>query len=177
MNWAGIRRPCRSFFVPRPEAGSMIALVAAFVLSLPGQAMAEFALNFQPVNFGTTWRTSSGRTSPVPYVLNQTPIALEKLYSIYDYEGPEIVTDSSNGKTYYHVLIGSMADGFIQETFIETDSTVRYGSNGVNVWGYGPVSWNRPGGRLVLGKRHLVRLPGSSVRHQLSKSIVVALPL
>jgi len=122
-------------------------VVVSVLTLVPSLGYAEFTLDFTPKN-GAIWRDYSGRYI-APYVYNQTPIAIEDQCCIHDYEGPEMVVDPINGKTYYHVLMGSLADGFIQETFIETDSSVLYGStgvsDGVNVWGYGPTSWSRPG--------------------------------
>lgn len=45
----------------------------------------------------------------------QTPY----LYDTTLLERPEIVVDPVNGNSYYHMIVGDFADGFIQESFIQ----------------------------------------------------------
>ena len=62
---------------------------------------------------------------------NQTPFLLENSYygSGNDpqyWQLPEIVT--IDGKDYYHIVVGSEADGFLQETYIQTGYTINFDS-------------------------------------------------
>ncbi len=83
----------------------------------PSRAEAEFALNFTPINAGAGITTTSvlGCSSAG----GQTPFLMAAPGSC-NINTPEIVTDPSTGLNYYHMIVGSVAEGFIQESFIQT---------------------------------------------------------
>ncbi len=140
----------------------------ATVLVVPSLSSAEFALDFQSdpndrvvepydhVALGLTdpgffWTTTSGRFFD-PSIPNQTRFFIEDRWGFDDFEAPERVYDPTTGKVYYHVLVGDLEiDGFIQETYIETDEDVRYGPRGKNVDAPWPIAsetdaaWRYPG--------------------------------
>ncbi|MFC1747443.1 hypothetical protein ACFL2V_01410 [Pseudomonadota bacterium] len=79
---------------------------------------AEFSMNFVPqtatgeittVNWNSDDGIHNGQDS------GQTPY----LYDTTLLERPEIIVDPDNGNSYYHMIVGSFADGFIQESFIQ----------------------------------------------------------
>ena len=91
-----------------------------YVFCAPQQAGAEFALNFTKVLPNSLQNTESqvggvtigGQT----YFLESFPTPLTGIRS------NETVVDPETGLTYYHILFGTPADGFMQETFIRTNS-------------------------------------------------------
>ncbi|MFC1751224.1 hypothetical protein ACFL2V_20775 [Pseudomonadota bacterium] len=133
----------------------------------PGTVLAEFDLDFQsdPADrvvesydhsaFGPTdptffWTTTSGRFGD--QIQNQTRFFIEDRWAFDDFEAPERVFDPTTGKVYYHILVGDLEnEGFVQETYIEIDSDVRYGPRGKNVGAPWPIgseddaAWRYPG--------------------------------
>lgn len=75
-------------------------------------ARAEFSLNFQPVGPRAQMNTHSVHGADI--IEGQTPFLMEGPLQL-----PELVQDPDTGGIYYHMIVGDMADGFIQETFIQ----------------------------------------------------------
>ncbi len=96
-------------------------------------AMAEFSLNFQPV--GPNAKMSTSIIHGVDVTLGQTPYLMEGTLQL-----PELVTDPETGDLYYHMIVGSEADGFIQETFIQAGFGSFPGGPGSAVGGDGDAS-------------------------------------
>jgi len=108
---------------------SLIVLVGL----LPLQAGAEFSLNFMPDGGGAMSTTVMQGNSSFG---GQTPFLREGGLQL-----PEIVVDPDTGLDYYHMIIGSLADGFIQETYIERGFSSFPNSNiGSAVGGDGGIS-------------------------------------
>ena len=109
-------------------------LILLGMMALSGkEAHAEFTLNFQIQNQGAAYNDgywdstvyhSTGVTNQYgpDSLSNQTPWVHTDNWHL-----PEIVYDASNGKRYYHVLFGSMDQGFMQEFFIEVASGTYWG--------------------------------------------------
>lgn len=95
----------------------MILLMFMVAAGVPSRAGAEFALNFTPINSGAGITTTSvlGCSS----MGGQTPFLMAAPGSC-SINTPEVVTDPSTGLSYYHMIVGSVAEGFIQESFIQT---------------------------------------------------------
>lgn len=93
-------------------------LLCVLFMVLPFAASAEFALNFNGIQNQSTIADHSGTN---PFQHTQTPWLQEGGLQL-----PEIVTDPSNGKKYYHMIMGSMADGFLQEVYVQMDGVVDY---------------------------------------------------
>lgn len=75
---------------------------------------AEFSMNFAPVNGGSIVTSNTNSDNGTDPDTGQTP------YLIWDaLQRPEVVVDPDNGNTYYHMIVGSLADGFIQESFVQ----------------------------------------------------------
>lgn len=87
---------------------------------LPTFAYAQFVLDFTP-DTGMTMKTRSFHQSmwTERYIDDQTPFLSNLML-------PEVVTDSF-GNEYYHLIVGSLVDGFIQEVYILRSSG--YGTN------------------------------------------------
>lgn len=92
-------------------------VMIASLLSQP--VYAGFTLNFTPDNTGTM--ATSVAHGGSNNVTNQTPYLM--IGSVGSQQLPEIVTDPETGLDYYHIIIGNVADGFIQETYIERGFT------------------------------------------------------
>ncbi len=86
------------------------SLIVAAGLMSP-LAYAELSLNFTPDDGGTMSTTGVRGNASFG---GQTPFLKKG-----GLELPEIVTDPETGIKYYHMIIGDIADGFIQETYIE----------------------------------------------------------
>jgi hypothetical protein len=95
-----------------------LALVPALAaLGMPLPIAAEFAMNFTPINAGAGITTNS--VIGCSNVSGQTPFLMAAPGSC-SINTPEIVFDPSTGLNYYHMIVGSAAEGFIQESFIQT---------------------------------------------------------
>ena len=83
---------------------------------LVGSARAEFTLNFQPDSTGvmSTSATHNGLAKDNGTQFGQTPYLTSG-----GLELPEVVQDPSNGNWYYHMIVGDLASGFIQESYIQ----------------------------------------------------------
>jgi hypothetical protein len=92
------------------------ALVISSGFLMMHRAHAEFTLNFQPKGSGTftTSATHNGLSQDNGIQTGQT-----RYLQGNSLQRPEIVTDPDNGNSYYHMIIGDLADGFIQEYFIQ----------------------------------------------------------
>ncbi len=90
--------------------------VVSILVSMPLHA--EFSLNFNGIANQSTIATHSGEN---PFQHTQSP-----WLNTGPLDTPQIVTDPTNGKTYYHMILGSMSDGFLQEVYIQTDAGVDY---------------------------------------------------
>ena len=113
--------------------------------SAPQLARAEFVLNFQPQDRGVV---VTGITHGDFRISNQTPYL-----SSGPLELPELVRDTETGAIYYHIIVGSLADGFIQETYIQAGYDYFPGGTSSAVGGSG----NSSGGN---GRDPLSRDPG-----------------
>ena len=80
----------------------------------PQLARAEFELNFQPNKVTGHIKTWGTHGCDACKVLDQTPFL-----TAGPLELPELVADPETGAIYYHLIVGSEADGFIQETYIQ----------------------------------------------------------
>jgi hypothetical protein len=97
----------------------------------PVFARAEFVLNFSPDNpyeipggngtISTIYWNSDNYWGHVGVQTGSagTPAQTPYLYDGNSLERPQIVTDPITGKKYYHMIFGDMANGFIQESYIE----------------------------------------------------------
>lgn len=101
--------------------------------SLPQLASAEFALNFEPVHPVT--QISDWVTHGDARLLNQTPFLRRGILEL-----PELVSDPETGAIYYHLIVGSEADGFIQETYIQAGYANFPGGSSSAVGGAGNAS-------------------------------------
>ncbi len=90
-----------------------ISLLCLLSSSVPQLACAEFTLNFQPQNSGVMV-TQGTHGCDSCRISDQTPYLSSGALEL-----PELVTDPDTGLIYYHIIIGSEADGFIQETYIQ----------------------------------------------------------
>lgn len=77
-------------------------------------AQAEFSLNFEPVRPGPNTAIRTFSIHGADTIPNQTPFLMEGPFQL-----PELIEDPESGGLYYHMIVGDMADGFIQETFIQ----------------------------------------------------------
>ncbi len=87
------------------------ALVCLLVISVPSVVLAQFVMDFTPdtgLSMSTTVLHESFSTQRT--TSGQTPFLTDGYL-------PETVTDG-NGNTYAHLIVGSVADGFIQEVYI-----------------------------------------------------------
>lgn len=93
------------------------ALLLLSVVLLVGSAKAEFTLNFLPDSTGTmkTSAIHSGLAKDNGVQSDQTPY----LDVGGGYQFPEIVQDPDNGNWYYHMIVGDLASGFIQESYVQ----------------------------------------------------------
>ena len=130
-----------------------LLLLGLLSSSAPQHASAELLLNFQPA---TTGQMRDWVTHGDSRITNQTPFLRKG-----GLELPEIVTDPETGLEYYHVIIGSQADGFIQETYIQRGFAYYQGGSGSAVGGAG----NASGGN---GRDPLSRDPGISTANALA---------
>ena len=81
--------------------------ILLFGISQPIEA--EFALNFTPA------------LSDSVMITGGTPFLMAKPLS-NGLQFNEIVNDPTTGLNYYHIIVGSVADGFIQESYVQTGS-------------------------------------------------------
>jgi hypothetical protein len=142
----------------KPLLGTVLCAAAAMPV-----AHAEFTLNFQPAPveykhpstsamtsvMATTHNNSDNGTNPdtgmTPYLIGS------------NFERPEIVIDPDNGKQYYHMIVGNLSDGFIQETYIEmgfgtygsTSETTQGGAPASASGGGGTYSWDAQGDKFT----------------------------
>jgi len=114
-------------------------------------SQAEFVLDFQKDLAGSSITTDAfhsdgmgggmggggggggGMMDSGTTLTDQTPYLRNGIYEL-----GEIVT-SSDGKEYYHMIMGSLADGFIQEVYIERHASQAY------TWSSGMMSNNSAG--------------------------------
>ncbi len=88
-----------------------VRVMVLVALGLTPQAEAEFALNFQPIGSGVMSTTSVRGGGSFG---GQTPFLVDGSLNM-----PEIVSDPTTGLNYYHMIVGSPAEGFVQESFIQ----------------------------------------------------------
>jgi len=100
---------------------------------VPQLASAEFELNFQPEH--PTTQISDWATHGDTRILDQTPFLRRGILEL-----PELVSDPETGAIYYHLIVGSEADGFIQETYIQAGYANFPGGSGSAVGGAGNAS-------------------------------------
>jgi hypothetical protein len=92
---------------------------------------AAFTLNFLPkgsgtfTNAATTFSQSGGDNGTDP----NTGQSRWLWGGAAGLERPEIVSDAATGKYYYHMIVGDLATGFIQESYIEMGTFGGYGNN------------------------------------------------
>jgi len=109
------------------QGNQNLTLFFSALLLCSGIAQAEFVLDFTPKGEdggrgfidaeGTQFLTGSNKGE-----YNNA--------NSHPWIGPEVVFDPSTNKHYYHVIVGSLADGFIQETYIEATSAGFYWNDG-----------------------------------------------
>ncbi len=104
----GIGLESVSNIVHRVACGSLLVMLSV------STARAEFTLNFVPVGTGTISTSIVNVDNGTDPDSNQTPYLRSGFYQL-----PEIVTDAATGKDYYHMIVGDLADGFIQESYVE----------------------------------------------------------
>ncbi len=121
-----------------------ISLLCLLSSSVPQLACAEFTLNFQPQNTGVIVPQIVRGDNKI--ITGQTPYLVAGLNDL-----PELVTDPDTGLIYYHLIVGSEADGFIQETYIQAgyDPGIYQGGTSSAVGGAGDASGGN--GRDPLG--------------------------
>jgi len=111
---------------------TLFGLVIALLALCPILAKAEFVMNFTATDqYELPGRDSAIRTeywnsdnywgSPMGIRTGSagSPAQTPYLYDANSLERPQIVTDPDNGRTYYHMIFGSLAEGFIQESYVE----------------------------------------------------------
>lgn len=85
--------------------------LAIVCLACSTHSQAEFVLDFMPDDGGglstSFTRGNTGFSGGTPF-LTRGSLQL-----------PEIVTDPDTGLTYYHVIMGDLTDGFIQDVYIQ----------------------------------------------------------
>lgn len=108
------------------QVGSKTLLLLSVVL-LIGNAKAEFILNFQPQVGGTmgTSHTHNNLNDNGDPQTGQTPFLMNGGLQL-----PEIVVDPTNGNSYYHMIVGDLATGFIQESYVQMGFG-NYGATGL----------------------------------------------
>ena len=91
--------------------------LCSLLFGITQQVEAEFALNFTQVKPDSILSTNSviGGSS----VGGQTSFLMAKPAG-NGFQTLETVSDPSTGKSYYHMIVGSVADGFMQESFVQT---------------------------------------------------------
>jgi len=90
------------------------------------ESHAEFQLDFQKDLPDSSITTDATHSAGFPGVTNQTPYLRNGSFEL-----GEVVTDA-DGNEYYHMITGSLADGFIQDVYIARDATQPYTwSNGM----------------------------------------------
>jgi len=85
-----------------------------------GESRAEFLLDFQKDLAGSSISTDATHSAGFPGVTNQTPYLRNGSFEL-----GEVVTDA-DGNEYYHMITGSLADGFIQDVYIARHATQVY---------------------------------------------------
>ena len=88
-----------------------IGLAAFFIPSVN----AQFDLNFVPTIGTVSTSMFQGGEEDGSTLDGQTPF-------LFHGESLEIVTDPETGERYYHMIVGSAAEGFLQESYIEVNS-------------------------------------------------------
>ena len=78
-------------------------------------AHSEFQLNFIPADGSLSTSSLQGGEEDSTTLNGQTPF-------LFHGESLEIVTDPETGQRYYHMIVGSAAEGFLQESYIEVNS-------------------------------------------------------
>ena len=107
-----------------------LAILASILC--PGPAKAEFVMNFTVTDqYELPGRDSAirteywnsdnywGRPMGIRTGSGVSPAQTPYLYDAHSLERPQIVTDPATGKTYYHMIFGDLAEGFIQESYVE----------------------------------------------------------
>jgi len=125
----------------RQSAVFPVAAVLLMLMAWSQQGQADFLLDFLPDSetgsmLGSIY-ASVGQSCPLgggpTGCQGQTPFLLGEGNRVHlAPEQPEIVVDPDTGKTYLHIIMGSLADGFIQEVYIETTGGSNcYGGYGI----------------------------------------------
>jgi hypothetical protein len=91
--------------------------LSILLIGIAQPAEAEFALNFTKVLPTSQQSTTavvggSGATGQTSFLMAQP--------AGNGFQTLETVTDPSTGLSYYHMIVGTPADGFMQETFVQT---------------------------------------------------------
>jgi len=90
-----------------------LILLLMLMWTLPGYT--EFSLNFLPIGNGAIYDSQINSDNLSDPDTGQTPF----LYDPAALQRPEIVTDPITGNIYYHMIVGSLASGFIQESYVQ----------------------------------------------------------
>jgi len=112
-----------------------IFLLCLLCSSVPQLARAKFELNFQPNKVTGHIKTWGTHGCDHCRIIDQTPFL-----TAGPLELPELVSDLETGAIYYHLIVGSEADGFIQETYIQAGYAYYPGGSGSAVGGAGNSS-------------------------------------
>jgi len=99
----------------KPPKLSVVSVLCLLSLLLSHVAYAEFSLNFIPSSGSLSSSVYQGGAGEEETLNNQTPF-------LFDGTSFNTVIDPDTGLEYYHMIIGSAAEGFLQETYIEVNS-------------------------------------------------------
>jgi len=88
--------------------------LSLFIFLIP-RSYSQFPLNFIPSTGSLSSSVYQGGEGEEETLNNQTPF-------LFAGQSFSTVTDPETGDRYYHMIIGSAAEGFLQETYIEVHS-------------------------------------------------------
>jgi len=97
---------------------SLCALISTTLFA--SESRAEFLLDFQKDLAGSSMTTEAFHSAGGAGTTNQTPYLRNGSFEL-----GEVVTDAE-GNEYYHMITGSLADGFIQDVYIARHATQLY---------------------------------------------------
>lgn len=119
------------WFVPSAELGAVTTCIGPTNTKLPrGSSHPRFTLSFDiidqvsgtngiPTACMSTTALRGDANNPHEFIRNQSPFLTQgSWYSLREvhWQLPQVVTDGTHN--YYHLIVGSEAEGFIQETYI-----------------------------------------------------------
>ena len=102
-----------------PNVLPIVGLPIVLIL-LSQKAYAEFVMNFQPQSQNAYMATSYYSFADSCYPTGCTPYLLdEEVTTATGIEQAEIVYDPTTNSNYIHMIVGDLASGFIQESYVE----------------------------------------------------------